>query len=246
MSDQTPEMPTPGEVPPPGQMPPPGAVPTPGPVPPGGSVPPPPSSPSAPMGQFGAPAFPGAAYPPPGTPHANSGMVTIPNLGTVPVATIGQRFAARLIDLVIIWIIAGILNVVLFAGMFATTRVCTVDPNTGVLSSGCGQAAGLGIASFFGIFFAYAIFAVLYEVGFTATRGATPGKMIMKLKIVLQENGQVPGWGPAAIRWVIPFVGSFVCGIGQLVVYLSMMFDNSGRNQGWHDKAAHDLVISVK
>ncbi len=55
--------------------------------------------------------------------------------------------------------------------------------------------------------------------------------MILGIRIVRTEDGRVPGWVPAILRWLVPFVGSFVCGIGQLVVYLSPFFDSSGRRQ---------------
>jgi hypothetical protein len=33
---------------------------------------------------------------------------------------------------------------------------------------------------------------------------------------------------------------------GGVIVYLSPIFDNSRRMQGWHDKAAGDLVIVAR
>jgi hypothetical protein len=45
---------------------------------------------------------------------------------------------------------------------------------------------------------------------------------------------------------MIPFLGGLFCYIGALIVYLSPLFDNSGRLQGWHDKAANDVVIKSR
>jgi hypothetical protein len=41
-------------------------------------------------------------------------------------------------------------------------------------------------------------------------------------------------------------VGALVCFVGALLVYASLLFDRSGRIQGWHDKAAHDLVVKMR
>jgi hypothetical protein len=48
------------------------------------------------------------------------------------------------------------------------------------------------------------------------------------------------------MRWLLPMIGSFLCYVGALLVYLSPLFDSSGRVQGWHDKAANTLVIGLR
>jgi len=40
--------------------------------------------------------------------------------------------------------------------------------------------------------------------------------------------------------------GSFVCGIEALLVYISPFFDNTMHFQGWPDKFAETVVISIK
>jgi uncharacterized RDD family membrane protein YckC len=70
-----------------------------------------------------------------------------------------------------------------------------------------------------------------YEGSMIALRGATVGKQVMKIR-VQREDGQLPGWGPSLVRWLIPFGGLFVCCVGQLVVYVSPFFDGSKRYQG--------------
>jgi uncharacterized RDD family membrane protein YckC len=146
----------------------------------------------------------------------------------------GQRFGARLLDALIIGVPFAIIYGVLVIG--AAT------------SSSAGSAGSTGAASGMAVLFqvAFSVGVVLYEMGMVATRGATLGKQILGVKVVREADGQIPGWGPSALRWVIPFVGSFACGIGQLVVYLSPFWDNTGRQQGWHDKVAHTLVIRTK
>ena len=65
-------------------------------------------------------------------------------------------------------------------------------------------------------------------------------------KVVREQDGGLPGWGQSALRWLIPQVAGLVCGLVTLLVYLSPFFDNTGRQQGWHDKVAKTLVVNSK
>jgi uncharacterized RDD family membrane protein YckC len=188
--------------------------------------------------QYGAPQYggpPGYGDPSaPGVAQAHSGLVTIPGLGTVKIASFGQRAAARILDAVILSVGFLILYGIGFGGLVATS------------DRGAGEPSGAAVGGLLGIIFLVFVVSILYEPVMVALKGATLGKMALGLKIVLSESGAVPGWGPSFIRWILPAIASLVCGIGQILVYLSPLFDNSGRLQGWHDKAAHDLVISTR
>jgi len=160
-----------------------------------------------------------------------------PGFGAAPgrPGSMGKRLLARLVDGLIVGIPIAVIYGVLIASAISSA---TVDPETGVASPGSGFTAG--------VFLAYPLILLIivgYEVGMTATRGGTFGKSLLGLKVVREADGQIPGWGPAFLRWLIPAVGGLVCGIGQIVVYLSPFFDNTGRNQGWHDKVAKTLVV---
>jgi uncharacterized RDD family membrane protein YckC len=80
----------------------------------------------------------------------------------------------------------------------------------------------------------------LYETTFVALRGQTPGKMLMRVRVVRLEDGSTPGWGRALIRWFVPILFSIVP-FGALVAYLWLIWDR--RRQGLHDKAARTLVV---
>ena len=82
-----------------------------------------------------------------------------------------------------------------------------------------------------------------YEVCFVALKGQTPGKMALSIKVVRADNGTVPGWGPAAGRWVIPTVGYLLLFLPGLLVHASLLWDD--RRQGWHDKAVKTLVVKA-
>ncbi|MCD5349243.1 RDD family protein [Kineosporia mesophila] len=150
----------------------------------------------------------------------------------------GRRLAAQLID--------GLLLSVVFAILFVLMGLAlwSGDDSVGSGSASGATSAGETVV----VLLAYAIaflIPLVYQVTMIATRGATVGKMVLGVRVVKIEDGQVPGWVPALLRWLIPFAGSLFCGIGQIVVYLSPFFDSSGRRQGWHDMAAKTVVIRV-
>ena len=187
------------------------------------------------MSDYGAPPPPN--QPPPPMPGPGPGY-SAPLPGPV-FADMGQRLLARIIDAVLIGVLYAIISALFLAG--AASQV-TVDPNTGEITDG-----GRGvIGSFFLAVFILGVLGIAYEVVLIALRGATLGKQVMGIKVVREQDGGLPGWGPAALRWAIPFAGSFICGIGQILVYLSPFFDNTKRYQGWHDKVAKTFVIRAR
>ncbi|MBB4983522.1 RDD family protein [Streptomyces nymphaeiformis] len=202
---------------------------------------------------YGYPQQPGApgAYPQaPGTIQANNGYINVHGLGTVQVASMGLRFAARLIDGVAIGILYWILSAIGVAGAVGAAKSvedCTaMDPASSAYQT-ClndqAEAVGGIFAAFFGVLLLLSIATMLYEWLMIALVGATLGKMALGLRVVKENTGGKPGLGGGFIRWIIPTLGSIVCGIGLLLVYLSPFFDSTGKTQGWHDRAAGTVVI---
>jgi uncharacterized RDD family membrane protein YckC len=202
------------------------------------------------QGQPGLPSYPGqpGQYGGPGysqggpqgygdVAQAQSGLVQIPGMGTVKVATLGSRALARIIDSVLLGIIIWILWTVIVGG---TTAAVSDD---GTVSE---EATAGILGALFGAFLITVVITIAYELVLTAIKGQTVGKMIMGIKVVRSADGQVPGFGPSFMRWLLPIIGAVICGIGQILVYLSPLFDSSGRVQGWHDKAANTLVIGLR
>ena len=74
-------------------------------------------------------------------------------------------------------------------------------------------------------------------VVFWIYRQATPGKMMLGMRVVDARTGGRPGNGQLVIRYLGYFVSSFPLGLGLVWV----AFDQ--RKQGWHDKLAKTLVI---
>jgi uncharacterized RDD family membrane protein YckC len=157
------------------------------------------------------------------------------------VASMGRRFGARLIDGVVFGVIYAILAVAGAAGAVGAAKNC--DPNAADYSTCINNASSDFVAKFTAVIGILAIIGLLYEWLMVGLVGRTLGKMALGLHVVNAETGQKPGLGKSFIRWIIPMVGSIACGIGQLLVYLSPFWDKSGRQQGWHDKAAGTMVV---
>jgi uncharacterized RDD family membrane protein YckC len=160
--------------------------------------------------------------------------------GSGEAAGMGRRLGARLIDGLLVGAVYSVISLTVLAGAAGTGVFDQADPN-GDLT---GAQAGV-VASLFTLFAVLGVITLLYEVSLIALKGATLGKMAVKIQVVRTDNGQVPGWGPSLIRWVIPQAAGLLCGIGQILVYLSPFFDGTGRQQGWHDKASGTVVVKT-
>ncbi len=80
---------------------------------------------------------------------------------------------------------------------------------------------------------------VLYDWYFwTRYNGQTPGKMVMKLKVV-KKDGSPIGDADAIVRAVVWHFGAAAFGIGLL---WAIWDDN---RQGWHDKMAGTYVVKA-
>jgi uncharacterized RDD family membrane protein YckC len=93
---------------------------------------------------------------------------------------------------------------------------------------------GGGLVLFYVIYGIYAI----YLIG---KGGQTLGNMAASSRVVDAATGQPPGYGKAAIRWLVEVVLG-VTVIGGILDLLWPLWDN--QSQTLHDKAAGTLVVS--
>lgn len=143
----------------------------------------------------------------------------------VKLASPAARAAARILD----WLIVpAVLLLLLPAGFHIAA------------ATGAGGEAVLS-----GVKLTAAAVGLLYEVTLIALTGQTLGKMAMRVKVVRVESGGVPGAVTSIVRWLVPAAVSWlpVVGVLAVLVYASMLWDSN--RQGWHDKAAGTLVVSV-
>lgn len=81
------------------------------------------------------------------------------------------------------------------------------------------------------------IVSAAFFIGGWAIFGATPGKMILGLKVIDIDSGHKPSiW-----RSLGRYIGSFISSLVFLLGYLWIAGDK--RKQGWHDKMANTFVV---
>lgn len=154
-------------------------------------------------------------------------------------ASLGRRFAARLIDTLLLGAIVGAAAVPVVAQARThidekieaakqsgqTVTVWLVDGTT---------AGQLGI-----VLGALLVVGVLYEALPTAKWGSTLGKKLCGIRVWDIESHEPPSFGAALRRWLVYGVLG-VLAVGVLNV-LWCLFDRPWR-QCWHDKTAHTFV----
>ena len=104
-----------------------------------------------------------------------------------------------------------------------------------------------------GMAVAWFVIAAIYEIGLTATRGQTLGKMAVTTQVLDRSGERLPAWNQSVVRWLVPsvpnLVGLVVIGVAVDVVamvwavgvYLPILRTASRR--GWHDRVAGTVVI---
>jgi uncharacterized RDD family membrane protein YckC len=133
------------------------------------------------------------------------------------------RFAAKLIDGVIMYLIQAPVNMLFGVSM-------TGQPPSDPTQLGA-YWARIGMASLFDT-----VIGVAFTVFFLGRFGATPGKMALKLRVV-RPGGEPISYLQALGRYFAEFVSAMTCGIG----YLLVAFDVEKR--GLHDRIASTRVI---
>ncbi|AUA13472.1 RDD family protein [Streptomyces malaysiensis subsp. malaysiensis] len=160
-----------------------------------------------------------------GSPYEDHTAGAEPYRGMPPLAHLGRRLIARIIDALLIGIPVGLVVTAIAGGY---------DPIDGSARSTT-------------VTLVYVLVYFLYE-GLMLTRdGQTVGKKAMKIRVAMLENGQPPvgqaGWVRAAVYAlpeIVPCCGFFFW----LVNVLWCTWDRPYR-QCLHDKAAKTLVVSA-
>jgi len=152
---------------------------------------------------------------------------------TVDYAGFWVRFLAFLIDtLILIGIVLlynGIWGLASGAGFWGGEVADPLLPDA-VAGSGSSLWAVSGTILF--------LIVVAYFICFWRWRGQTPGKMIMRVKVV-RFDGTTIGWGGAVMR----FLGYIISIMLVLSGFFWIVLDV--RNQGFHDKIADTFVITI-
>jgi uncharacterized RDD family membrane protein YckC len=138
------------------------------------------------------------------------------------------RFMARLIDIVIVGIPAGI--------VFGTWGWIQY----GLLGGGPDSAAH-DLVSAIGLIGTALVLvgAVLYQILLWAKTGATVGQRVLGLQVVDASTGGPITLSTAGARWIGQLLDTFFCGLP--IGYIWAAFDR--RKQTWHDKFAGTVVV---
>ncbi|MBQ4829794.1 RDD family protein [Alteromonas sp. MMG017] len=81
------------------------------------------------------------------------------------------------------------------------------------------------------------IFPLVATILFWIYKSATPGKMVLKLKVVDAKTGQAPSIQQSIIR----YVGYYISLLPLCLGFIWIAWD--AKKQGWHDKLAGTVVI---
>ncbi len=127
------------------------------------------------------------------------------------IASVGQRIGAWLVDGVI-GILVGVVGL--------------------VIGLAIGYAGPL-------LMFMLAVAYVVVHLWLVSTRGQSPGKIVVGIKIV-RMDGSALGIRGALIREII---GKLVSSVIFYLGYIWILFD--GKRQGWHDKIAGTYVVKA-
>ena len=132
-------------------------------------------------------------------------------MSALEIASAGQRFGAFLADFVIS-VLVGIVGMVIGSAMGGDGNVVN---------------------------FVFSIGYWIVVLGMVATRGQSPGKIAIGIKIVRTDGSSI-GIGTTLLREII---GKIVSTIFIFLGYIWILFD--GKRQGWHDKISSTYVVKV-
>jgi uncharacterized RDD family membrane protein YckC len=161
---------------------------------------------------------------------------------TFAVASIGRRFAAWIIDLIGLAVIAFIAGVVL--GLTRSTTLTFTGSNGATLTNTtfwlpAEWASALLLAA-----------SAVYCIPLWRVARATLGQRLLGLRVFTIVGATPLGWGRAAVRWAILF-GWVVAGIASAtlvaVLWLLVLLITAWRHPqhcGLHDRYAQSIVVS--
>ncbi|QGG96927.1 RDD family protein [Actinomarinicola tropica] len=169
-----------------------------------------------------------AGPPPTGPAWSPSGVAGPPGAAGRPLASPWARLGANFLDSLIVGIPTSIVTGALFGPAIEVTEISTFGGEVTYEWEFHGPALLITL-----------VVQLAYFVGFLVQRGATPGKMLVGLKVVDADEGRYPSPGAAFLRWLVTF--SYILVIPFIVTVVMIFVDP--RRQTLHDKAARTIVV---
>ena len=170
---------------------------------------------------------------------------------TAPLAGVGRRAGAYVLDLLAVSLVAGAVGLV----VALTTGVFDAMAAVGEASTamGASAAASEAFAALGTVYGAMGLVSLLGWVGLGLADGLT-GRTLGNRLLGIRTDAADPalgtdapvGAGRGLLRWLVLALCGVLPLIGTVLVLVSPTFDSSGRRQGWHDKAARSVVRDVR
>ncbi|CAM5343406.1 hypothetical protein GCM10010329_35950 [Streptomyces spiroverticillatus] len=159
-----------------------------------------------------------------------------PLAGMPPLASLGKRFVARLIDMLIVGIPMGLLGIPF--GSYERITETTDDFGDTFTQVTSGKS----------LLWSVIVIAVYlaYDTIMTAKNGQTVGKRVMGLRVAMLNDGSTPQSSVALMRAAVLLVPALICCycLWWLVNLVMVAVDKPYR-QGLHDKAAKTVVVTT-
>ncbi|MFF1438257.1 RDD family protein [Streptomyces sp. NPDC058295] len=159
----------------------------------------------------------------------HGGYPADPLSGMPPLADSGKRTLARIIDMILVFIVVSLL-----AWAFGVAQY-TVD------------ADDIEFGKTFGRELLAAILYVAYDTILTAKSGQTLGKKWLGMRVANLDNGSTPSAQTSLIRALVLWVPfAFCCACVWTAICGGWSFFDKPYKQGLHDKAAKTVVVSTR
>ena len=148
-----------------------------------------------------------------------------PLAGMAPLAGLGRRLVARIVDALIIGIPVAVIAVFAAGGRDAAEE--------------SGTTTGISIV--------YALVYFVYEGLMLTAGGQTVGKKLMKIRVAMLHNGAVPAGRPGWLRAAVYSLPEVVPCCGSIFWLLNALWCTWDRpyRQCLHDKVAQTVVVSA-
>ena len=211
--------------------------------------------PAAAAAQYGGPPAYAGSY---GAAYAGTGKRAATTPDGVPLAGWWQRVLAYVLDAMIVGLVAGIIALPWVREALDVYRDW-FDQALRVGGTGTGSTIDTGqlqrdlarpLAYILGI---QLVLGFCYHVGFLRWKQATPGKLVVGLRVRLRETPGPMSLGTVVLRWLgqfgigivglVPFVGSLT-GLYSLLDVLWPLWDD--KRQAIHDKVARTNVVRTR
>ena len=151
-----------------------------------------------------------------------------PLAGMPPLADSGKRTLARIIDMILVYIVVALL-----VWAFGVAQY-TVDPDKVEFGKTFGREA------------VTAVLYVVYDTVLTARFGQTLGKRWLRMRVANLDDGATPSVQSSLVRALVLWVPfAFCCACLWTAVCGGWSYFDKPYKQGLHDKAAKTVVVSA-